>query len=254
MELDREMEEAAQSLGAGGVHRLPQDHPARPASRAIAPGARSRSRRALGEFGSVVLISGNLPFKTEVASVFIFGQIENDNTQGAAAVSVVLLLRQLRCCCSASAGSARGRIVMHADAGRRTGPAALRARSRSATSRCCSRSRSAWSSTARSPTGSRAAWASITTPDAQHAFWLTIVMRRHRGAAEHDLRDRRRAGCSSAGAGGARRSLDAIIDLPFAVSPVVVGLALILVYGRHGWFGEWLTDARHPGDLLRSRA
>ena len=39
-----------------------------------------------------MLISGNLPFKTEVASVFIFGQIENDNVQGAAAVSVVLLV------------------------------------------------------------------------------------------------------------------------------------------------------------------
>jgi sulfate transport system permease protein len=39
-----------------------------------------------------VLISGNIPFKTQVASVFIFGQIESDNTTGAAAVSVVLLL------------------------------------------------------------------------------------------------------------------------------------------------------------------
>ena len=48
--------------------------------------------RALGEFGSVVLISGNLPFKTEVASVFVFGQIENDNVSAAAAVSVVLLV------------------------------------------------------------------------------------------------------------------------------------------------------------------
>jgi sulfate transport system permease protein len=47
--------------------------------------------RAVGEFGSVVLISGNLPFKTEVASVFIYGQIESDNMVGAASVSVVLL-------------------------------------------------------------------------------------------------------------------------------------------------------------------
>jgi sulfate transport system permease protein len=46
----------------------------------------------VGEFGSVVLISGNLPFKTEVAPVFVFGQIESGNTAGAAAVSVVLLL------------------------------------------------------------------------------------------------------------------------------------------------------------------
>jgi sulfate/thiosulfate transport system permease protein len=47
--------------------------------------------RSIGEFGSLVLISGNIPFDTEVASVFIFGQIESGNTASAAAVSVVLL-------------------------------------------------------------------------------------------------------------------------------------------------------------------
>jgi sulfate transport system permease protein len=36
--------------------------------------------------------------------------------------------------------------------------------------------------------------------------------------------------------------LNALIDLPFAVSPVVVGLALYLLYGRQGWFGSWLLD------------
>jgi sulfate transport system permease protein len=36
--------------------------------------------------------------------------------------------------------------------------------------------------------------------------------------------------------------LDALIDLPFVVSPVIVGLALILVYGQTGWFGKWFTD------------
>lgn len=91
MELDRAMEEAAQSLGANGrtIFRrivLPNLIPA------IASGAGLGFARALGEFGSVVLISGNLPFKTEVASVFLFGQIESDNTRGAAAVSSVLLL------------------------------------------------------------------------------------------------------------------------------------------------------------------
>ena len=59
---------------------------------AILAGAGLALGRALGEFGSVVLISGNLPFKTEVASVFVFGQIQSDNTTGAAAVSVVLLV------------------------------------------------------------------------------------------------------------------------------------------------------------------
>jgi sulfate transport system permease protein len=36
--------------------------------------------------------------------------------------------------------------------------------------------------------------------------------------------------------------VNSLIDLPFAISPVVVGLALILVYGRKGWFGQWLID------------
>ncbi len=91
MELDREMEDAAKSLGARprtvfARIVLPNLVPA------IAAGAGLAFARALGEFGSVVLISGNIPFQTEVASVFLFGQIESDNTSGAAAVSVVLLV------------------------------------------------------------------------------------------------------------------------------------------------------------------
>ena len=45
--------------------------------------------------------------------------------------------------------------------------------------------------------------------------------------------------------------LNAAVDLPFAVSPVVIGLALILVYGRNGWFGDWLIDHGIQRDLLR---
>ena len=94
IELDREMEEAATSLGAGAwttVRRivLPNLMPA------IISGAALAFARAVGEFGSVVLIAGNLPFKTEVASVFIFGRIESDSVTSAAAVSVVLLVLSL---------------------------------------------------------------------------------------------------------------------------------------------------------------
>jgi sulfate transport system permease protein len=90
IELDRSMEEAAASLGAGSftVFRrivLPNLAPA------IISGAALSFARAVGEFGSVVLISGNLPFKTEVGSTYVFSQIQNDNLQGAAAVSLVLL-------------------------------------------------------------------------------------------------------------------------------------------------------------------
>ena len=47
--------------------------------------------RSMGEFGALVLISGNIPFQTQVASVQIFGQIQSDNLTGAAAISVLLL-------------------------------------------------------------------------------------------------------------------------------------------------------------------
>ena len=62
---------------------------------AILSGCALAFARSVGEFGSVVLISGNIPFKTEVASVHIFGQIESDDVSGAAAVSVVLLATSL---------------------------------------------------------------------------------------------------------------------------------------------------------------
>ena len=90
IELDRDMEEAATSLGASPltVFRriiLPNLAPA------ILAGVALGFARSIGEFGSLVLISGNLPFKTEVSSVFIFGQIESNRVESAAAVSVVLL-------------------------------------------------------------------------------------------------------------------------------------------------------------------
>jgi sulfate transport system permease protein len=40
--------------------------------------------------------------------------------------------------------------------------------------------------------------------------------------------------------------LNALVDLPFAVSPVVVGFTLILVYGQNGWFGQWFVDHGYP--------
>jgi sulfate transport system permease protein len=91
LELDREMEQAAESLGASRptIFRriiLPNLTPA------ILAGAGLAFARAVGEFGSLVLITGNIPFKTQAASVFIFSMVESDNPVGASAVSVVLLV------------------------------------------------------------------------------------------------------------------------------------------------------------------
>jgi sulfate/thiosulfate transport system permease protein len=90
-ELDREVEEAATSLGATSAVVL-----RRVILPAIAPamlaGAGLAFARAVGEFGSVVLISGNLPFKTEVASSWIYSLSQSDQLSSAAAVSVVLVV------------------------------------------------------------------------------------------------------------------------------------------------------------------
>jgi sulfate/thiosulfate transport system permease protein len=92
--LDPDAEEAAASLGA-----KPRQVFARVVLPSITPailsGAALAFARAVGEFGSIVLISGNRPFKTEVASVFIYGRIQSDDITGAASVSIVLLLVSL---------------------------------------------------------------------------------------------------------------------------------------------------------------
>jgi sulfate transport system permease protein len=90
LELDTEMEDAAASLGASSFATFrnvifPNILPA------ILSGVALAFARAIGEFGAVVLISGNLPFKTEVLSVYIFGRIESGDPGGAAAASVAIL-------------------------------------------------------------------------------------------------------------------------------------------------------------------
>ena len=94
MDLDRDVEAAAASLGASPrtIARrivLPVLRPA------ILSGSALAFARALGEFGAVVLIAGNIPFQTEYASVYIFGQIESGRPAAAASISVVLLVLSL---------------------------------------------------------------------------------------------------------------------------------------------------------------
>jgi sulfate transport system permease protein len=89
-ELDRDAEQAAMSLGASPFVTfrrviLPALVPA------IASGCSLAFAKAVGEFGSVVLISGNIPLKTQVASVAIFGHLESSDVRGATALAVLLL-------------------------------------------------------------------------------------------------------------------------------------------------------------------
>ena len=90
--------------------------------------------------------------------------------------------------------------------------------------------------------GVPAAWDAVTTPEAQHAFYLTCVM----VAVAVPLNTVFGVICALAIVRQrfrGRALLNAMVDLPFAVSPVVVGLALLLVYGRRdGWVGEWFAE------------
>src|SRR5262245_38094569 len=82
---------------------------------------------------------------------------------------------------------------------------------------------------------------SVTTPDALHAFYMTIVIAAIAVVANTIFG----VGCALLLVRTEFRGkalLNAIIDLPFAISPVVVGLALYLLYGRTGWFGNVFLD------------
>ena len=91
MELEREQEEAAYTLGAGRWATfwkviVPGMLPG------LLTGVFLTFVRALGEFGSVVIVAGNIPMKTQVAPVYVYGEIESYNPRGATSVSVLILL------------------------------------------------------------------------------------------------------------------------------------------------------------------
>ncbi|MBI3176694.1 MAG: sulfate ABC transporter permease subunit CysT [Chloroflexi bacterium] len=88
--LDRDQEEVAETLGAGAwtVFRritLP------PLAMPLASSTLLSFARAIGEFGAIVIVAGNIPLRTQTAAVYVLGQIESDNRMGASAVSIVML-------------------------------------------------------------------------------------------------------------------------------------------------------------------
>jgi sulfate transport system permease protein len=89
------------------------------------------------------------------------------------------------------------------------------------------------------------AWAWMTTPAAISALWLTLII----AAIAVPLNTIFGVGCALVlvrSKARGRAILDALIDLPFLVSPIIVGLALILVYGLDGWFGSWFVNHGFP--------
>jgi sulfate transport system permease protein len=89
--------------------------------------------------------------------------------------------------------------------------------------------------------GLGAVYDSVTTPAAIHAFWLTIEIAVI-AVPLNTIFGVLTAMALVRGNFRGKNIVEAIIDLPFAVSPVVIGLSLILVYGHSGWLGTWLVD------------
>ncbi len=88
--LDKQQEYAAATLGAGPwtIFRrvtLP------PLILPLTSGALLSFARAIGEFGSIVIVAGNIPFYSQTAAVYVFGEVESENRMGASAVSMVML-------------------------------------------------------------------------------------------------------------------------------------------------------------------
>ena len=89
-DLDRTQEDAAATLGAGGwgiFRRITLPALALP----LASGALLSFARAIGEFGAIVIVSGNIPFYSQTAAVYVLGEVESENRLGASAVSIVML-------------------------------------------------------------------------------------------------------------------------------------------------------------------
>ena len=88
--LDMEAEEAAATLGAGSAtifRRVTLPALWLP----IASGALLSFARAIGEFGAIVIVAGNIPLRTQTAAVYVFGEVESANRQGASAMSIIML-------------------------------------------------------------------------------------------------------------------------------------------------------------------
>jgi sulfate transport system permease protein len=88
--LDRDQEEAAATIGAGSwtiFRRVVLPAIATP----LIAGTLLSFARAIGEFGAIVVVAGNIPLRTQTAAVYVFGEVESENRRGASAMSVMML-------------------------------------------------------------------------------------------------------------------------------------------------------------------
>ena len=205
-------------------------------------GAALAFARAMGEYGSVLLISGGRADTTEVASLYIYPADRELRLRRRRGHRHRAAARQPASSSSCSTSCSDGRPAV-ASTVAATAARSGRMRHRAVRRRAGAGAAVSSSPGARSQQGWSAFWNAITAPDAVTAFRLTVRDRDRGRRDQHRVRRRRRAAAGPVPVPG-RRLLGPLIDLPVSVSPIVVGLALVLVYGPlSGWFGKGLASA-----------
>ena len=243
-DLENEVEDAAASLGAtrGQTFRriiLPTVLPA------LVTGTALAFARALGEYGSIVFISGNLPLKTEVTTLLIMTKLEQYDYRGATALATVMLVLVVPDAVrdqhepglvAAAERRARGGGLV----GARLVRYSLTAVALAFLLLFLVLPLVAVFSQALEQ-GARAYWVAVSEPEALRALRLTAIvvliavpMNVIFGIAA--------AWAIARFTFPGRELLITLIDLPFAVSPVISGLVFVLLFGAQGFFGTWLAD------------
>jgi sulfate ABC transporter permease protein CysT/sulfate ABC transporter permease protein CysW len=266
-DLDPELEEAAGVLGASRLQAflrvlLPNLLPP------LLTGFTLAFARALGEYGSIVFISGNLPMKTEIAPLLIVTKLEQYDEGGATAIAVVLLLASFALVFAANAlqrwtRRLAGASAMAASRGFRPAPtlaenpAVRRALVAAAVGFLgvfvLLPLASVFAQAFRK--GPAAYVAAITEPNAVAAIRLTLL------TAAIVVPFHLAFGLLTAWSVAKFRFrgkglLVTLVDLPFAVSPVIGGLVFVLLFGRRGFFGpllaahDWKVIYAVPGIVL----
>jgi sulfate transport system permease protein len=252
-EIDPELEEAAGVLGASRAQAF---------ARVLFPnllpslltGFTLAFARALGEYGSIVFISGNLPMRTEIAPLLVVTKLEQYDVAGATAIATVLLLSSFALIAAVNALQAwtrrrAGASAMAASRGFRHSPALDEAPPvRRALIAAAALAMGLFvlvplaSVFLQALQNGPAAWlAAITEPNALAAIRLTLLTAAI-AVPLHLVLGLTTAWVAAKFRFRGRGLLLTLVDLPFAVSPVVAGLMFVLLFGRQGLLGPFLAS------------
>ncbi len=238
LELPKDVEEAAATLGAGPAYTffrviLPAVMPA------VLTGFALAFARGVGEYGSVIFIAGNIPMQTEITPLLIVIRLEEYDYAAAAALGCVMLAISFLMLLTINLLQQWGRRRLHGGA-RAMIRVLLIAISFTFLGALLFAPLAVVFATALE--NGWAAWfASFTDSDTGAAIRLTLIT----AAIVVPLNTVFgicAAWCIAKFEFPGKSMLVTLIDLPLAVSPVVSGLVYVLLFGLQGWFGAWLQE------------